>query len=193
MAENTPGEEARRVSVADLRAASLHFEGSLDAAARAALAKRFDIPEVTSLSYDLTTRPWRTGVRVTGSIAGGVIQECVVTLDPVPGEIDEDVDRGFLPMETLYSEDKPGSEHEVVADSELGDIPEPLTDPLDMADIVAETLGVALDPYPRSADAQEAVFSSIPPGAEPIVEAEIKPFAGLAALRAKMDESGSDG
>ena len=191
MADINDAGPARPMTVADLRDAPRRFVGKLTEAECASLAALFDISAVDSLSYDIVTTPWRAGVRVTGQLRGRAVQECVVTLDPVKEKIDESFDRGFLPLESLYSEDSPGAEHEIVTDSEIDEIPEPLTDPLDLAQIVAETFGIALDPYPRSKEAEEAVFSAAPPGIEPLKDADVKPFAGLAALRDKMGKTDS--
>jgi len=128
-------------------------------------------------------------VRLTGRIRAKVVQECVVTLDPVPAVIDEKFDRGFLPFDDLYSEDKAGSEHEIVADRDLGDIPEELSDPLDIGEIVAEEFGVALDPYPRKPGLEDTGYTSQPAGVPPLGDADVKPFAGLADLAKKMNSS----
>ena len=180
---------SRRLSVADLKAAPAPHTGTASEAEREAVRARFGLAAVDALSWDVQSAPWRAGLRLSGRIRAQVTQDCVVTLDPVPATIDETFDRGFLPLERLYGEEKPGSEHEIVADSELGEIPEPLTDPLDLMDVIAEELGVALDPYPRREGLEELVYSAIPKGAVPIEEADIKPFASLAALKKKMDSS----
>jgi len=183
----------RLTPLVDLRSENRQHDGTATPEECAALAARFDLPEVKSLSWQVKSAPWRSGVRITGHIRASVVQECVVTLDPVPAEINEPFDRGFLPFADLYSADKPGSEHEIVADSGLGDIPETLTDPLDVGNIVAEELGVALDPYPRKDGLDEdAVYTAQPAGTAPLTEADVKPFAGLADLAEKMKTSKSE-
>lgn len=178
----------RRIPLAELRGGSRHHEGTASPEECLALAARFDLPAVNSLSWQTESAPWRSGIRLTGRLRASVVQECVVTLDPVPVEIDEAFERGFLPFADLYSEDKPGSEHEIVTDRDLGDVPEPLTDPLDIGDVMAEELGVALDPYPRKPGLdEEAVYRATPEGVEPLTDADVKPFAGLADLAKKMN------
>ncbi len=190
---NAQGESAlvRRITVSDLRDAAAKFEGEASEIERAALAKRFDLVAVNSLSYELESVPWRGGVKLSGVLQAVAVQNCVVTLDPVTEEINEEFQRGFLPFEDLYPDAKPGFEHEIAIDSELGEVPELLTDPLDIGEIVAETLGVSLDPYPRSEAAGEASMSVAPPGVAPITDADMKPFASLEALRKKMESDGS--
>ena len=176
-----------RVPVADLRNAPQRYAGEATAAQCAALAGRFGLPEVQALSWEVETAPWRGGVRLSGRVQGRVVQECVVTLDPVPGAIDETFDRGFLPFADLYADDSPGSEHEIVEDPDLGDVPEPLTDPLDIGEVVAEEFGIALDPYPRTEGLEETGYTAQPEGAEPLTDAAVKPFAGLADLAKRME------
>lgn len=185
--------QSRRLSVTDLRAGPAQHTGTASEIEREAVRARFGLVAVDALSWTVQSEPWRAGVRLSGRIEAAVTQECVVTLDPVPATIGEEFERGFLPMDRLYGEEKPGAEYEIVTDSELGEVPEPLTDPLDLMDVIAEELGIALDPYPRSEEvAEDAVFSAIPKGAAPIEEADIKPFASLADLKKKM-ESSNDG
>ncbi len=191
MNANTQSVLVRQISVADLRDATARFEGEASEIERAALAKRFDILSVESLSYSLESVPWRSGVKLSGVLKAVAVQKCVVTLDPVTEKIDEELQRGFLPFEDLYPEAKPGFEHEIAVDKELGEVPELLTDPLDIGEIIAETLGVALDPYPRSAEAGEVSMSAAPPGVEPITDADMKPFSSLEALRKKMESDNS--
>lgn len=176
-----------RVALTDLRADTRRHEGTASPEARAALADRFGLPEVESLEWEVESAPWRGGVRLSGRIRARVVQECVVTLDPVPATVDETFERGFLPFGDLYAEDKPGSEHEIVADRDLGDIPEELTDPLDIGEIVAEEFGVALDPYPRKPGLEDGGYTAQPAGVAPLDDDDVKPFAGLADLARKMN------
>jgi len=188
-----PAALSRPIPLIDLRGADQRHEGSATPEERAALAARFGLLEVKSLSWRINSAPWRGGVRLYGQIQAKVVQECVVTLDPVPATLDEKITRGFLPEADLFGEDKQGSEHEIVTDSSLGEIPEALPDPLDIGEVVAEELGVALDPYPRKAGLEdEVVYTATPPGAEPLTEETIQPFAGLADLAKQMKSAKND-
>ncbi len=182
----------RRIPVSDLRNGAEQHDGKATEAEREVIRERFGLYALDALSWQVQSMPWRAGLRLSGRIRANVTQECVVTLEPMPATIDEPFDRGFLPLERLYGEEKAGSEHEIVADSELGEIPEPLTDPFDLLEVITEELGIALDPYPRKEGVEEAVYSSIPKGAVPIKEADIKPFASLADLKKKMESSNNE-
>ena len=111
-----------------------------------------------------------------------------MTLDPVPEAISEEILERFVPVSDLTD----SAEIELDA---LSEEPEPFEGTiLDIGEIVAQSLSVALDPFPRS-DAEEGngdsetVYSfgedeDAPDGdADPAPE---HPFAGLAALKQTM-------
>ena len=79
------------------------------------------------------------------------MQSCVVTLDPVEAEIGEPFDIVFA--QPSYQASEAGE----VLDPE-SDLPEPLPpEGLDLGEVVAQQLALALDPYPRSVTADEAL------------------------------------
>jgi len=45
--------------------------------------------------------------------------------------------------------------------------------------------------YPRADGVEDLDLVAAPPGAEPLTEDTVKPFAGLAALKAQMEKDGS--
>lgn len=141
---------------------------------RARLAKELRIPEVIQLSASYTIRARAGGsYALSGEITADVIQECIVSLAPVPTNIAEPFEAEFWPPETIPS----GEEGEIDALS-AAEI-EPLEGgAIDAGRIVFETLAAALDPYPR---APGAVFDwSDPASAE---SAKQGPFAALGALK----------
>jgi uncharacterized metal-binding protein YceD (DUF177 family) len=137
------------------------------AAECAALARRFGIPGVGSLRATLRLEPEEDGaILVRGWLEAKVVQECVVTLEPVRQRVAEDITFRLLPAGREPAEgpedpDEIACEHDV---AELGEV-------------VAEQLALALDPYPRA------------PGAALPAEAtdeQAGAFAALAALRRKV-------
>lgn len=104
-----------------------------------------------------------------------VVQPCVVTLAPVTTRLAEPVERRFV---ARWAEPEGGGETEMDDDSR-----EPLPENIDLLAIAAEALVLALPQYPRAAGAElgEAVFG--PPGAEPLRDQDLRPFAALAALK----------
>ena len=143
-----------------------------DAAERAALAARFGLISLDRLAADYSLRRDAVGIIAHGSLSAAVVQPCIATGDPVPATIDETFDIRFLP--------DPGAdaagEHELDAD-ELDTM---FYDgsAIDLGEAAAETLGLALDPYPRSPAAEAALREA---GVQ--TEEEAKPAGALAGLK----------
>lgn len=158
------------------------FDLKPDAEACAALARDLGILALRKLRFEgeiraLGKRDWR----LTGRLGATAVQACVVTLEPVTTRIDTDVTRTYL---ADFTEPEEG-ETEMPED----DTTEALASHIDPAAVMAEALAIALPDYPRKEGAElgEAVFAE--DGAEPIRDADLKPFAALAALRDKLKDN----
>jgi len=114
------------------------------------LAQDLKIPAVRSLTAKFLLEPGRGGsVRVTGAVEAVVTQICVVTLEPFDSEIDEPIDVLFAPW--ARSEESVNLGH----DLDEPDPPDPLEGGMiDVGQLAAEFLALALDPYPRRPDAE---------------------------------------
>ena len=150
-------------------------------AERAALAARLGLRAIEALRFEAATAHWRgPGLRIDMRLIASVEQECVVTLQPVRAEVDETVIRGYLPADRLAPPPEAvGKEIPIEFDAEIDDSPELLTDVLDLGEVAAEALSLALDPFPRSPDADKALAAAAGDAPE-------KPFAALAALRDRL-------
>jgi len=160
------------------------FRLAPDAAARAALAASLDLIDLPDLSFDGEITPaGRADFTLTARLKARAVQACVVTLAPVPAEVDEEVTRRYL---TDYAAPE-GEEVEMPED----DSTEPLPEVIDLHEILREALALALPLYPRApgADLGEAVFAE--DGTQPLRDKDLRPFAGLAALVRKAP--GEDG
>jgi hypothetical protein len=110
------------------------------------LARRFGLIAIRELTAVLELAPWRRGgVKVTGRFDALVEQTCVVTLDPFEARISEDITRYFA------GQNAPGPTPVVYSVESLGeDEPDVISgNAIDMGELVSESLGLALDPYPR--------------------------------------------
>ena len=121
---------------------------------------------------------WRIEARLTGRVQ----QSCVVTLEPVTQVIDERITRSYVPVAEL------AEPAEIELDLDADDEPDGFTDTIDPGRLAIEALALALDPYPRAAGAELERTQFAAPGAEPLTDEQLKPFAGLAALREKLAE-----
>jgi hypothetical protein len=101
------------------------------------LAKRFSIPALHKLGARLHCVPWRGGgLKVTGTVEADLELLSVVSLEHFAKHEKFELERYFLPDKKLVDET------EVDAD--------PIRDGIvDLGEIVAETLGLEIDPYPR--------------------------------------------
>jgi uncharacterized metal-binding protein YceD (DUF177 family) len=150
-----------------------HFDLVADEHVRAAVARLAGLRELSRFTahFDVT-RFGRDGLHVVGHVSATLGQVCVVTLEPMEGELQEPVDLTFLPQAMAAGAADHGGEVEVSAD----DAPEPLVNGLvDLGALATEFLILGINPYPRKADAQ---FE--PPAAG---DDAGNPFAALAALR----------
>jgi uncharacterized metal-binding protein YceD (DUF177 family) len=141
---------------------------------RSALTGRFGVISVPELKAHVTVRTEGAGLwRVDGRLQALVVQACGVTLDPVEQRIDEPFSLRF----STEAEEVDRDTGELVVGA---DAPEPLHgDTLDLGDIVADQLGLSIDPFPRKPGAE---LADILPAA-PTAAAEEGPFAALAALK----------
>jgi uncharacterized metal-binding protein YceD (DUF177 family) len=117
-----------------------------DAEERAALAKLNRLPAIAKLAATFTLRRLgRDGARVTGVVRAEFTQICVVSIEPFPATLDEEVDVRFAPPDEKREERR----GEFIAFDEE-DPPDPIVDGvIDLGALAAEFFALALDPYPR--------------------------------------------
>jgi len=144
-----------------------------NAAERGALADFLKLPSIEALTASFTLmRSANGGVRVTGAVHGELTQVCVVSLDPFPATVDEEVDVRFAPRAHGGGARRPAAEPETVSMTDEGE-PDPIVDgKIDLGALAAEFFALGLDPYPRKPG---ATFES-PEEAE----ATVSPFSALA-------------
>jgi uncharacterized metal-binding protein YceD (DUF177 family) len=160
------------------------FEIEAEPEERAALARRFGLLALEAFSAKGRIEVFEAGrsARLEGHIVADVVQECVVTLEPVAARVEDDFSLLYA-RGTGGGRDAKGAEVDLSAGLEDEDDPEPLSeDGIDIGEAAAECLGLALDPYPRAADADEALAAlSSPEDDEP----PASPFAELERLKRK--------
>ncbi len=145
-----PPEFSRPVVAESLRGDQTVREIEASDAECRALAGRFRLEAVRSLRA--TIRLIRLGghqsgmVRVKGALTAEVVQSCVVTLEPVPASIGESFD-------ALFAAEVPESDEEMILDPFAPEetLPEPMVNGvIDIGELTAQHLSLALDPYPRA-------------------------------------------
>ncbi len=164
------------VNVAQIPDGGLHREIEADASARAAMAEAAGLRDVASASatFHLSHRSGGR-VHVTGRVEATVGQTCVVTLEPIENEIDEEVDLLFAPVEEIAPQIDVDADD---GESTMAEPPEPIENgTIDLGRLATDVLYLAIDPYPRK---QGAVFEAQVAARDP----EDHPFAALKALQA---------
>jgi len=163
------------VPVTQIPDSGLHREIVADEATRAAMAEAAGVRGMPSAraSFDLSPRSGGR-VQVRGRVQARVAQTCVVTLEPLENDIDEEVDLIFAPVEQIPEFAEPADSDEVY---EMVDPPEPIENgAIDLGRLATDMIYLAIDPYPRKAG---AVFEHKVTAADP----EDHPFAALKALK----------
>mgnify|MGYP002780836962 CR=1 FL=1 len=150
------------------------IEYSADEAERAAVAERLDLLGLDRLEAVLTLRCEGEKVRAEGRLRASVTQACVATGEPVPAMVDEKIALLFMP------EPAGTPDEEVELSAEDLDVIFHDGREIDLSAAVADELSLALDPYPRSAGAEDALRE-----AGVMSEEQAGPFAALAALKGK--------
>jgi uncharacterized metal-binding protein YceD (DUF177 family) len=173
------------VPVTQIPERGLHRDIEADQGTREAMAEAADVRELLSAraSFDLT--PQSGGrVHVTGRVQARIGQTCVVTLDPIENDIDEEVDLIFAPPEQIAHVGETADDEGEVA-VEMEDQPEPIENGIiDLGRLATDVLYLAIDPYPRKPG---AVFEPQVTAADPADH----PFAALKGLQLDGGKGGS--
>ncbi len=168
-------ELSRPVPVGEVGAGPISVDVVASETERRALARRFGLAALDDFVGRVRLRraSAETGavIRVDLDFEAAVVQHCVVTLEPVPARL----------VETGLVAEFEAADSPVAGDLLLDwiDLPEPIDgDAIDVGELLAQHLGLALDLYPRA------------PGARLDAPADgdahrPHPFSALAALREK--------
>lgn len=117
---------------------------------RAALARRFDLVSLDALEANWTIRREAAGIAAKGRVRARLAQACSITGDPVPATVDEEVRLLFVP-------EGDASEEELELDADAADTVFYDGGAIDLGEAAAETMALALDPFPRAPGAEQAL------------------------------------
>ena len=161
-----------------VRAIPEHFVLRTTELEREALAKRFSVSSVAALSATIALQETDEGIAAMGTLDAEIVQPCAVTRDDFGYAVQECVALLFVSGDqaTLYEEDE-----EVELDSAAPDEIEYDGDEFDLGEALAQTLGLAIDPYREGPEADKARAAA---GIESDEEVDAAPKGPLAeALR----------
>lgn len=149
-----------------------------DEGERTALAKRFDLPAIYDLRAELILSQDGATILARGPLTARLSQLCAVAREPFETTLQEQIAIRFVPAAAPPSEDE-----ELEFDSGGPDEVEYEGQSFDLGEAVAESFGLALDPYATGPRADEVrrkagiVDEAAPSG----------PFAALAGLKPQAD------
>ncbi len=146
-------------------------------AERRAVAARLGLPAIARLEAHATLARAGDTVRAQGRVKAALTQNCVATGAAIAAHVDEPFEIMFVPAP------RPGAEEEVELAAEECDTVFHDGAAIELGSAIADTLALALDPYPRSAGADAALKE-----AGVLSEGEAGPFAALAQLKKGMAE-----
>lgn len=165
---------AHRLSLEKIRDGE-RLELAANEGERRAVAKRLGLISLDRLGANAILSRNGAMVRARGRVQASLGQSCIVTGEPVAAHVDEPFDLMFMP-EPAGS----GGDEEIALDQGDCDVVFHDGAAIAIGAAIADTLALAIDPYPRSAGAEAALKE-----AGVLSEAEAGPFAALAALKKK--------
>lgn len=138
---------------------------------RRRLAERFGLAALDKLTAALTLHREAGGaIRVQGRLEADVVQNCVVTLEPFPSHIEDGFAADFIEAPIVASDEE-------LADPEY-EPPEPVVNgAIDLGELTAQYLSLAIDPHPRAPGA------ALDPAWTAEKTARTSPFEALKVLK----------
>jgi uncharacterized metal-binding protein YceD (DUF177 family) len=171
-------EFSRPVPLDEIRGKTIRRSIEATEVERRRLAERLGLSAIDALTATVSLEALDKGrlVVARGAFDADVTQICVVTLEPLLRNVSESFE-----IRLAIAPDSDDAAITIV-DPTLEDEPEPLEgDSVDLGELVAQHLSLALDPYPRAEGAEldtEALETGNP--------ASDRPFAELAQLKPKV-------
>ncbi len=160
------------VKLDEIGAGSSQYALSADKSARERLAERFDLIALDLLDADIALVRKGQDIHAKGHMRVHVIQACIASGDPVPSDISEPLDILFTP------EPENDAEAEIELAQEDCDIMFHNGRSIDIGEAVAQSLGLALNPYPRSLNADTVLKAA---GVK--ADDEVEAFGALSGLK----------
>lgn len=154
------------------------IEIGADETERRRLAGRFGLKSIERLSARISLARRAGILHADGAIDAAVTQSCVVTGDPMPARVTAPFAVRYVPGAFAGA-----SEEEFELSAEDCDTLPLDGNRIDLGELAAETLALALDPFPRSEGADAALAESGLAG-----EAGTGPFAALKGLKDRLDD-----
>jgi uncharacterized metal-binding protein YceD (DUF177 family) len=176
-------EFSRRIALEQITERGLKLHAAAHADECQSLAQRFDLLALDSLDADVCLTPQGQDVVLTGTLRAQLVYRCRVTSKPLPAKVEEAINLVYKASEAKTAEHAHGANVaglEIELDAQ--DLDVEWLDPqgIDVGEAIAQTLSLALDPYPRAEDADQALSAL---GILTQEQARRTPFAVLKGLK----------
>lgn len=147
-----PSELTRMIKARPLPAGAVVIEAT--EAERAALAARFGLGAIHALRAEVALDAKPLAIRATGRLKAEIMQPCAISAEDFPVTIDEPVNLRFVEDSGRPMKEDEALEIELEADDcdEIAFTGEMF----DLGEAVAQTLGLAIDPYAEGPNADAA-------------------------------------
>ncbi len=145
-----------RAENATPRGKQIHIEANAEQCK--AIAERLEIVDVKSIAAGLTLTLQNAGhiLYITGTFKAEVVQECVVTGEPLDSIIEEQIEAWYadhdkaIPFARAQQKIKAIEEGDEVQMLDEKDDPEAMIDgQVDLGEVVVQFLSLAINPYPK--------------------------------------------
>ena len=150
----------------------------------AELVKRLDLLSLKKVSLvgvlsPLSIDKWSLKAELRATVK----QKCVISLKPVTTIVREPINRTFSPsgLQNPFEAEDDGTSP-VIFDDTLHE----LNDYIDLDEIIFEELILILPLYPKFEGTELGSYTVTAPGAKPLTDENIKPFAQLSKLKDKL-------
>ncbi len=173
----SPSDMSLSVPLSAVTDKPMHVQIAASAEDLNSLTSRFDLLEAKSVTAKLVVNvsSREKGILIEGHIRADIVQRCVATLDPVPDLIDETFDLLLVDEETAEAWD----EQELYLEADHKDYDAFEGDSIPLGEIVAQTLSILMDDYPRA----EGVEIAVPDGVDVNAPDRENPFDVLKTLK----------
>jgi uncharacterized metal-binding protein YceD (DUF177 family) len=121
-------------------------------AERAALAARFGLGAVESLRAEVALEHKPRAIRASGRLVAAIMQPCAISGEDFAVAIDEPIDLRFVEEHRRPAD----ADEEIELEADDCDEIEYAGDMFDLGEAVAQTLGLAIDPYAEGPGADAA-------------------------------------
>lgn len=146
----TTPEWSHRVPIDRIGSTPVRHNLSASEAERGALAARFGLIAIDQIEANIALRRENAAPFATGQLSATVTQTCIATGEPVSQSVDAAIAVRFVDLATIESDDLEldAADHDEMEHDGVA---------VDLGEAAAQTLALALDPYPRSPAAAKAL------------------------------------